>query len=64
MTPSGINQMLLRLARWAGIDDDVPVSAHQTRRAFAVHYMQQEGNDIFRLKTLMGHSDIKTTLIY
>lgn len=36
MTPSGLNQMLYHLRDWAGITD-VEVSAHQTRRAFAVH---------------------------
>jgi site-specific recombinase XerD len=40
------------------------VSAHQTRRAFAVHYMSQEGADSFKLKELMGHSAIQTTMIY
>lgn len=63
MTTSGINQMLYRLRDWAGIEG-VEVSAHQTRRAFAVHYMSQEGADVFRLKELMGHSDIQTTMIY
>jgi site-specific recombinase XerD len=63
MTPSGLNQMLYRLRDWAGIED-VEVSAHQTRRAFAVHYMSQEGADSFKLKELMGHSAIQTTMIY
>ncbi len=63
MTTSGINQMLYRLRDWAGIED-VQISAHQTRRAFAVHYMRQKDADVFRLKELMGHSDIQTTMIY
>jgi integrase/recombinase XerC len=63
MTPSGINQILYRLARVAGIDD-IHISAHQLRRAFAVYYMRQDGADSFKLKELMGHSSIQTTLIY
>ncbi|HEX5158298.1 MAG TPA: tyrosine-type recombinase/integrase [Ktedonobacterales bacterium] len=63
LTPSGVNQLLYRLRDWAGIED-VPVSARQTRRAFAVHFMRQGGADVFRLKELMGHSDIQTTMIY
>jgi site-specific recombinase XerD len=63
LTPSGINQMLYRLADTAGIDE-VKVSAHQTRRAFAVFYMEQDGADLFKLKELMGHSTIATTMIY
>jgi integrase len=27
-------------------------------------YMQQEDADVFKLKELMGHSSIQTTLIY
>ena len=63
LTPSGINQMLYRLTEVAGIDD-VQVSAHQTRRAFAVFYMEQDGADVFKLKELLGHSAIATTMIY
>jgi site-specific recombinase XerD len=63
MTPSGINQMLYCLTEVAGIDD-VQVSAHQTRRAFAVYFMEQENADVFKLKELLGHSAIATTMIY
>ena len=62
MTPSGINQMLYRLAEVAGIDE-VKVSAHQTLRAFAAFYMEQEGADVFKLKELLGHSAIATAMI-
>lgn len=63
MTPSGINQLLYRLRDWAGIEG-VQVSAHQTRRAFAVAYMAQDGADVFKLKELLGHSTVQTTMIY
>lgn len=63
MTPGGVRQVLYRLAEWAGIED-VQVASHNLRRTFAVMYMQQEDADVFKLKELMGHSSIQTTLIY
>jgi site-specific recombinase XerD len=64
MTPGGVTQVLYRLGRWADLPDDVEVAAHNLRRTFAVLYMQQEDADVFKLKELMGHASIQTTLIY
>lgn len=63
MTPGGVTQVLYRLAEWAGIED-VEVAAHNLRRTFAVMYMAQEDADVFKLKELMGHASIQSTLIY
>jgi site-specific recombinase XerD len=63
MTPGGVTQVMYRLAEWAGIEG-VQVAAHNLRRTFAVMYMQQEDADVFKLKELMGHSAIATTMIY
>ena len=36
---------------------------HDTRHTFASHYLLN-GGDIYRLQKLLGHDDIKTTMIY
>lgn len=37
---------------------------HSSRHTFAVNFLNQPGVDIYRLKEVLGHNDIKSTLIY
>lgn len=59
-TPSGIRTMLKRLAKRAQVEN---VHPHRFRRTFATT-LASRGMDIQDIKTLMGHTDINTTMLY
>lgn len=59
-TPSGIRVMLNRLAKRAKVEN---VHPHRFRRTFATT-LASRGMDIQDIKTLMGHTDINTTMLY
>jgi integrase/recombinase XerD len=56
-----INQFLKAIAKKAGVKG--PIHAHLLRHSFATHALEQ-GTDISYIQKLLGHNNIKTTLIY
>jgi site-specific recombinase XerD len=60
VTVSGLNQMLYRLAEWAGVEE---AHCHKFRHTFAVNYLEAGGN-LFDLGRLMGHSTTEVTRLY
>jgi integrase/recombinase XerD len=55
---SGVNQILKRLARRAGITGRF--NPHSFRHAFAKQYLM-DGGDLATLSDLLGHSDVQVT---
>lgn len=58
LTTSGLNQILKRLRKKAGIKE--PVSPHRIRHMFAKEYLNK-GGDLATLARLMGHASIDIT---
>ncbi|MGD0807752.1 MAG: integron integrase [Anaerolineales bacterium] len=58
---SGLQKEVRRAARAAGIQK--PVGCHTFRHSFATHLLEG-GYDIRTVQELLGHKDVKTTMIY
>jgi integron integrase len=58
---SGLQKEVRRAARSAGIQK--PVGCHTFRHSFATHLLES-GSDIRTVQELLGHADVKTTMIY
>ena len=61
LDPSVIQKMMKQASRAAGIKKRV--TPHTMRHCFATHLLQA-GYDIRTVQELMGHKDVKTTMIY
>ena len=58
---SAVQRAVKEAVRELGIDK--PVVCHSLRHSFATHLME-DGYDIRTIQELLGHADVKTTMIY
>jgi integron integrase len=61
LDPSGLHKAIKQAADQAGVAKRV--SAHTFRHSFATHLLE-DGYDIRTVQELLGHKDVKTTMIY
>lgn len=61
LDPSGLQRAVRQAAKRAGIAK--PVGPHTFRHSFATHLLEA-GYDIRTVQELLGHKDVKTTMIY
>jgi site-specific recombinase XerD len=58
---SGLRKAIKQAARQVGIHK--PVGPHTLRHSFATHLLEN-GYDIRTVQELLGHKDVRTTMIY
>ena len=61
MHPSGLQQAIYRAVKQAKLNK--PASVHTLRHSFATHLLES-GYDVRTVQQLMGHKDLKTTMVY
>jgi integron integrase len=61
LSESGLQKAVRRAVRAGGIDK--PASCHTFRHSFATHLLER-GYDIRTVQELLGHADVRTTMIY
>ena len=64
MGPTYALGFLYRACKAAGLPRAEWPTWHDLRHAFATGYLNKRGNDFKRVMDLMGHADMRTTLIY